>query len=44
VDWVVKPLNIKLINLQQSMFKFTMKTQAPKAMSKLYDTNLVTKL
>jgi hypothetical protein len=42
---VVEPLNIaNLLDLQMCMFKFTMKTKAPKAMAEPFDTNLATKL
>ncbi len=40
LDQVARPLNANLLNMQQSMFKLTMKTQATKAMAKPIDTNL----
>jgi hypothetical protein len=39
-----KLLNANILDLQMSMFKLTMKTQAPKTMAKSLDVNLVTKL
>ncbi len=44
LDQVVEPLNVNLLDMQQSMFKFTIKAQAIKAMVKLFNMNLVTKL
>jgi hypothetical protein len=41
---VVKPLDVKLLDLQMCIFKLTMKTQAPKAMAKPSDINPMTKL
>jgi hypothetical protein len=39
---VAEPLDANLLDLQMCIFKFTMKTQAPKAMTKPFDP--VTKL
>jgi len=41
---VAKPLDVNILDLQMCIFKLTMKTHAPKAMAKPFDTNLVTKL
>ncbi len=41
---VAKPLNFDLLNLQMCMFKFTMKTQAPKAIIEPFDVNPMTTL
>jgi hypothetical protein len=39
---ISKPLNAKILDLQMSMIKLTMKMQAPKAMAKPFDVNIMT--
>jgi hypothetical protein len=39
---ISKPLNDKILDLQMSMIKLTMKMQAPKAMAKPFDVNIMT--
>jgi hypothetical protein len=41
---VVKPLDVNILDLHMCIFKFTMKTQVPKAMVEPFDINHVTKL
>jgi len=41
---VMEPLNANILGLQASIFKLTMKSQAPKAMGEPFDKNLVTKM
>jgi hypothetical protein len=40
----IEPLDANILDLQMCIFKFTMKTQAPKAMVEPFDTIQVTKL
>jgi hypothetical protein len=44
LNQVAKPLNVNILDMQKSMFKFVVKAQATKAMAKPFDMNLVTKL
>ncbi len=41
---VAKPLDANLLDLQMCIFKLTMKMQVPKAMTKPFDINPMTKL
>ncbi len=41
---ISKFLDVAILDLQMSMFKFTMKTQAHKAMVEPFDVNLMTRL
>jgi len=44
LNQVVKPLNVNLLDMQQSMFKLVMQAQAIKAMVEPFDMNPSTKL
>jgi hypothetical protein len=41
---ISNPLNVNILDLQMSMFKFIMKMHAPRAMAKPFDVNPMTKL
>lgn len=43
LNQVAKPLNVNILDMQKSMFKFVMKAQAIKAMAKPFDMIPVTK-
>jgi len=44
LNQVAKPLNVNILDMQKSMFKFVMKTQAIKAMATPFDMIPITKL